>query len=163
MKRKKMISASLICADLGNISECVRDLEKNHIEYLHMDIFDGHFVKNLGFPPEVIKTVRGLTNIPFDFHFCVEEPMNFLTCLILGGGDYVSIDYNTTKNIYKTLQTIQEIGAKPSISLSPSTSLCVLDYLWDVIDMIMIMTVSPGMAGQKLTITLEKLKICGSY
>ena len=78
MNESPMISASLLCANIFELPNYLKIMENKHIEYLHMDVFDGHYVKNFGFPPNILRDIRKITQIPFDIHLCVSEPENLL-------------------------------------------------------------------------------------
>jgi len=159
MNDNPMISASLLCANVFELPFFLKIMEKNNVEYLHMDVFDGHFAKNLGFPPNILQNIRKITTIPFDIHLCVSDPENMLHLFDIMEKDIVSVHVEATPHIQRVLQMIKAAGAYSCVALNPGTPLGVLDYLWDVVDVVLVMTVNPGFAGQKLVdSTLKKIR-----
>lgn len=115
-----------------------------------MDVMDGHFVPNLMMPPEYINTMRKHTDIPFDIHIMAENPERIIPSMNIGEGDIISVHYESTPHIQRALAMIKEKGAKASIALNPSTPIECVSELLDDVDMVLVMTVNPGFAGQKL-------------
>ncbi len=158
---KNMISPSLMCADFMNLGAELKKLEKGNIEYLHVDIMDGVYVPNYTLGTDFVKKLHAATDIPLDLHLMVDEPTAKLDWFELREGDYVSVHYESCTHIHRALNLIRERGAKPMLALNPGTPLAVLDELMPYIDGVLIMTVNPGFAGQKLvTSTLKKITNC---
>lgn len=156
---KSKITPSMMCADVFDIKETIAVFEKQNIEYLHIDVMDGQFVPNYQLGTDYCKMLKSHTNIPLDIHLMVENPENKLSWFDIGEGDYVSVHYETTKHLQRTLAAIKATGAKAMVAINPATPLCVLDYVLDDIDAVLIMTVNPGYAGQKLIpATIDKIK-----
>ena len=154
-----LISPSVLTADFLNLKEDIEKLEKSGADMLHLDVMDGNFVPNISFGIPVCDAIKKHTNIPLDIHLMVENPENKLSWFDIGEGDYVSVHYETTKHLQRTLAAIKATGAKAMVAINPATPLCVLDYVLDDIDAVLIMTVNPGYAGQKLIhATIEKIK-----
>lgn len=155
------ISPSLMCADLMRLRSELDFLEAGGIEYLHIDIMDGTFVPNFTLGTDFVKLLHKSTSIPLDIHMMVTEPGDKLAWFELFQNDYVSVHYESAVHIQRVLKTIRDRGAKPMLALNPGTPLCVLDELLPDIDAVLIMTVNPGFAGQKLVPqTLDKIKRC---
>lgn len=150
-KRKRpKLSASIMCGDIMNMQSDFERLEEAGIDLFHMDIMDGHFVPNMMMPTEYINIMKKHTKIPFDIHIMAENPDSIIDNLTIGEGDIVSVHYESTPHIQRTLSLIKSKGAKAALALNPSTPIeCAVDLLDDV-DMILIMTVNPGFSGQKL-------------
>ena len=144
------ISPSLMCAKVTELGSVLKTFEAHGIEMLHIDIMDGHFVPNFTLGTDYIKTLRGMTDIPLDIHLMVENPENMLHYFTFGEGDRVSVHAESTRHLQKVLAQIRERGAKPMVALNPATPLCTLENVLDDIDGVLIMSVNPGFAGQKL-------------
>lgn len=156
---KPLISASIMCADIMNLKPHLIDLEKSGCDYIHVDIMDGTFVPNYTLGTELIRRLHQDTRIPLDIHLMVEKPEEKLDYFELFPQDIVSVHVESTKNILEIINTIRRKGARACVALNPATPLCYLDYLYDDINMILVMTVNPGFSGQKLIpATLKKIE-----
>ena len=144
------LSASVMCADIMNMGNEIKKLEAAGIDLLHMDIMDGHFVPNLMMPPEYINIIKKHTSLPLDIHIMAENPDGIIQNLNVTENDIISVHCESTVHIQRTLSLIKSKGAKAAIALNPSTSIEHICNILDDVDMILIMTVNPGFAGQKL-------------
>lgn len=142
------LSPSLLSADFYNLSKQLDILAKNEIKYLHLDVMDGNFVPNISFGPGIIKSLRENYDFIFDTHLMIASPEKYIEDFKNAGCDIVTIHYEATKHPLRVLQQIREMGMKAGVSLNPGTPVEVLDYLWDELDLILIMTVNPGFGGQ---------------
>ncbi len=148
--KKATISPSMMCADLLDLASYVRQLDDCHTEYFHIDVMDGHFVPNLMLNNAFSCALRRISNTPMDFHFMVERPEQMLSWFDIRPGDIVSIHYESTAHLNKCLQYVRQCGAQAFVAINPATSVSVLDAVIDDIDGVVVMTVNPGFAGQKL-------------
>lgn len=147
-----------MCADFLNLGRELQMLEALGIEYLHIDIMDGVFVPNYTLGCDFIKNLHRVSNIPLDIHLMIDRPDSKLDRFEFREGDYVSVHYESTPHIQRTLGEIRCRGAKPMLALNPGTPLIVLEELLPDIDAVLVMTVNPGYAGQKLIPqTIEKI------
>ena len=161
---KKQIAPSMMCVDFMNIEKSIRTMEENGIEYLHIDVMDGEFVNNYTLGTDFCKVLKQNSRIPLDIHLMIEKPENKLSWFEFGEGDYVSVHYESTKHVQRALQQIRARGAKPMIALNPTTPLEVLEWVLPDIDAVLLMTVNPGFAGQKLIPqTLKKITDCRRF
>ena len=144
------ISASLMCADPFDIKNTIKALETNNVEYLHIDIMDGKFVPNLGIGSDYIKALRKHTNIPFDYHIMVKDPDAIINLLDIRENDLVSVHYESSFQIQRTLENIRKYNCKVMIALNPATPLCFLDEIIYYVDGINLLMVNPGFAGQQM-------------
>lgn len=164
MALKKQISPSLMCANFFALREELRKLENAGIEYLHIDIMDGEFVPNYTLGTDFIKKLHNETSIPLDIHLMIENPEAKLSWFEIKEGDYVSVHYEASTHIQRALATIHQMGGKTMLALNPGTPLTVLEELLPDLDAVLIMTVNPGFAGQKLIPqTLEKITRLRKY
>lgn len=155
----KKISPSLMCADFLHLGDELKALEKYGIEYLHVDIMDGVFVSNYTLGTDFIKKIHRATDIPLDIHLMIDHPDNKLDWFEFKEGDYVSVHYEACTHVQAVLSNIHKRGAKTMLALNPGTPLCVLEDLLPDLDAVLIMTVNPGFAGQKLVPqTLDKIR-----
>lgn len=147
---KKKLSASLMCADLLNLENAIKELEKAGIDYLHIDIMDGAFVPNITLGFDLINSIKKVTDIPLDIHMMVNEPALFIDRMELTENDIVCIHYESERHIHRTLEAIKNKGCKAGLAINPQTPVEVIEPLIEYIDMLLVMTVSPGFAGQKI-------------
>ena len=150
MSRKIKISASIACADLLNLEHDIKLLEKAGIDYIHIDIMDGSFVPNYCLNMDIMRAIKGVTSIPMECHLMINEPERYLGQIAEIGCMYVSVHCEATLHIQRSLSLIRQYGMKAGIALNPATSVDVLDYLLDDIDLVTLMMINPGFAGQKL-------------
>ena len=150
LNKKCKISASLMCADPYLFQESLKTLQDGGIDYLHMDVMDGHFVQNYGLSIDFCKKIRQHTDLPFDFHLMVEEPQKLIPQLDLRENDIVSIHYESTYYIKETLDLLKHYKSKLFVALRPETPIIILDTILDYIDGVNFLTVNPGFAGQKM-------------
>lgn len=135
---------------MGNLDDEVRRLARLGVSTLHWDIMDAHFVPNMPCGLALLEQLRGRTGLPFDVHLMVDDNEFFIGQLAKIGVQMISVHPETANHCHRTLSMIHEIGSKAGIALSPSTPLNVLEYLTDVLDFVVIMTVNPGFSGQRL-------------
>lgn len=147
---KKMISPSLMCADMLNLGAELKLLERAGVEYLHVDIMDGVYVPNYTLGTDFVRRVKAATNIPLDIHMMVEAPNSKLEWFGFGEGDYVSVHIEAEPHVQRALASIRARGAKPMVALNPGTPISAIEELLPDIDGVLVMTVNPGFAGQKL-------------
>ena len=159
VSRKPLLSASVMCADQLNMGKELENLTDAGINLFHVDMMDGHFVPNYMLPPETVKAMSRVAEIPLDIHLMVENPDLAIEMLPLRPEDYVTVHFETSKHIERTLSLIKAKGAKAGIAINPGTPLSAISELINSIDMLLVMTVNPGFAGQKLVNgALDKIK-----
>jgi ribulose-phosphate 3-epimerase len=148
----------MMCADIARLAETVKTFERTGVDYLHIDVMDGCFVPNLTLGTDYARQLRALTDIPLDIHLMVEEPGAKVDWFEPQPGEYVSVHAEVTPHLQRVLQKIRDTGAKPMAALNPATPFRILEHVLDDIDAVLIMTVNPGYAGQKLIpATLKKI------
>lgn len=153
---KKYLSASLMCADLTNLIASIKDLEKAGIDYLHIDIMDGAFVPNITLGFDLINAIKKVTDIPLDIHMMVNEPSKFIDRMDLSENDVLCVHYEGEIHIHRVLEMIKAKGCKAGLAINPGTPVESIKCLTEYIDMLLVMTVSPGFAGQKMFLGAEK-------
>ena len=154
------ISPSILSADFSKLGEEITALEKAGADYIHIDVMDGHFVPNITIGPEVIKRLRSVTKLTFDVHLMIAPVDNFIKDFAEAGADIITFHPEATKNLSKTIKLIRSFGKKVGISLNPKSSINLIEFCLEEIDLILIMSVNPGFGGQKfMPEVLEKMKI----
>lgn len=152
------IGPSLMCADMANLGDSVKKLDRGNVDFFHFDIMDGSFVPNFTMGPDMIKTLRPFSQKPFDVHLMIREPERYIELFAEAGADMISVHTEATIHLQRTLQSIRSRGLKAGVALNPSTSLSALDYIWDTVDYVVMMTVNPGFAGQRfIPLTFDKI------
>ena len=147
-----------MCADIFALGETLRTFEKNGVSYLHIDIMDGEFVPNFTLGTDYCRLMKKATSIPLDIHLMINDPEKKLSWFDFGEGDMVSVHFESTKHPYLALQMIRERGAKAFLAINPGTAASVILPMLSVMDGVLVMTVNPGFAGQKLAeSTLSKI------
>lgn len=147
---RAQISASIMCANpLAMQGELVQ-LKESGVDYYHCDVMDGHFVPNLMLSNETIKAVKHMNGLPLDIHLMVDDPAACLPWLAFGEGDIVAVHAEADRHLQRTLKLIKDRGATAAVALNPATPLCMVEHVLPDIGMLLVMTVNPGFAGQKL-------------
>ena len=154
-----MISPSLLSADFTNLEKEFKILNEEKVDFIHLDIMDGNYVPNISYGPGIVKSLRPLTEIPFDTHLMIEKPENYIEEFVKSGSDIITIHPSTTKHLDRTLSIIRSFGKKTGLALNPGDSLEVLDYNLEKLDLVLVMSVNPGFGGQKfIPSSLRKIK-----
>jgi len=147
-EKKFQISVSILTADFCELGSLVDEIEMSDIEMLHFDVMDGMFVQNISFGIPVLKSVRKRTNKILDVHLMIEQPEKYIEAFADAGADIITVHAESCKHLHRVLQMIKKTGKKAGVALNPATDLKVLDWIYDDVDMILLMTVNPGFGGQ---------------
>lgn len=143
------IAPSILSADFADLKNEVLRLNDAGADVIHLDVMDGNFVPNLTFGPCVVKAIRPYSKLPFDVHLMVQNPDEMLEWFALAGADMITVHAEVCPHLDKTIDAIHSLGLKAGVSLNPSTSENVLEYILDKLDLILVMTVNPGFGGQE--------------
>lgn len=149
-KRTPLLSASIMCADILHMGDALTEIKAAGIEYIHCDIMDNHFVPNLMLPMELLNKLKKGTDLPFDFHIMAENPESIIEKLNVRAGDIISVHAESTNHLQRAVTLIRQKGARAAVAINPSTPIETLSEILPELDMVLIMTVNPGFAGQKL-------------
>ncbi|HIQ38804.1 MAG TPA: ribulose-phosphate 3-epimerase [Methanothermococcus okinawensis] len=142
------IGASILSANYGYLKEEVRKVEEAGVDFIHVDMMDGHFVPNISMGIGIAKYVKNITSLPTEVHLMVENPDMFISVLA-GDVDMISFHIETCKFPFRTINLIKEKGSKPIVALNPSTPINTIEYILDEVYGVLVMTVEPGFSGQK--------------
>ena len=144
------IAASLICADPINIEKEVNELIESKVDLIHFDVMDGSFVPRYGLYPEILKAIKVKENCPpVDVHIMSENPEDFIDIFASYGADYFNFHIEATKHPHRVIKKIINSGMKPGIALNPNTSVDSLKWMIQDIEMVVLMTINPGIVGHK--------------
>jgi ribulose-phosphate 3-epimerase len=143
------IVPSILSADIGRLAEQVKEAEAAGADRIQVDVMDGHFVPNLTFGPLVVEAVRQATKLPIEAHLMIEQPELFLEAFVKAGATLIEVQIEATTSLYRTVQTIKELGAKAGVAINPATPVEDLRDILPDIDLVNVMTVEPGFGGQK--------------
>ncbi|MCO6453275.1 MAG: ribulose-phosphate 3-epimerase [Caldilineales bacterium] len=158
------IAPSMMCADLWRLAEQTQKLEAAGVELLHFDLMDAHFVPNMPLGLGMLEMMRARTGLPFDAHLMVENNDFFIEKLAAIGVQMISVHAESARHLDRTLALIQAAGAQAGVALNPATPLSALDFVLERLDYLLIMTVNPGFAAQKLVPSgLRKLVAARAY
>ena len=150
MNMNLKLSPSMRGCDFLDLKNQIRVFEETETDLLHIDVMDGQFVPNLALGTDFVKQIKKNTSIPLDLHLMMEEPIRLLDSFAFGEEDYVSVHFEATRHLQRVLQAIRDRGAKPLLALNPGTPVEFAAEVLDDLAGLLLMTVNPGFAGQKM-------------
>ncbi|HMQ51201.1 MAG TPA: ribulose-phosphate 3-epimerase [Anaerolineae bacterium] len=139
---------SILSADFARLGEQVKAAEVAGVDYIHVDVMDGHFVPNITIGPLVVQALRPVTDLPLDVHLMIEKPERYLADFVKAGADILTVHVETCPHLHRTIQQIKELGIKAGVTLNPATPLSTLEEVLPDVDLVLIMSVNPGFGGQ---------------
>jgi len=153
------IVPSILSADFRRLGEVIHELTQGGADWVHFDVMDGHFVPNISFGFPVIEALRPETSLPFDVHLMIAEPERYVDAFIKAGADIVAVHVEATAHLHRLVARIKELGARASVALNPATPVEWVRPILPMLDVVLIMTVDPGFAGQAfLPFVLDKVR-----
>ena len=154
------IAPSILSANFLKLEEEIRATEVSGADMLHIDIMDGHFVPNITIGPFIVESIRNITSLPLDVHLMIEKPDNYVRDFIKAGADFLTVHYEASVHLHRTIQSIKEKDVKAGVSLNPATPIWSLEDILPDIDMALLMSVNPGFGGQDfIPQAIEKIKL----
>lgn len=147
---KNYLAPSILSADFSHLGEDILAVRDCGAKYLHFDVMDGLFVPSISFGMPVLKSIRSLTDMFYDVHLMIQDPERYIDDFAKAGADGITVHAEACRHLDRTLDQIHEKGLKTGVALNPATPLSVLEYVYDKVDMFLLMTVNPGFGGQKL-------------
>ena len=148
MAQNIKISPSILSADFSILGDEIKSLEQAGADLIHVDVMDGHFVQNITMGPPIIKMIRKCTKLPFDVHLMISPVEKYIKAFADAGSDIITIHPEATDNLKRAVGAIKSLGKKAGVSLNPKTPISALMDVINDIDLILIMSVNPGFAGQ---------------
>lgn len=153
------LAASVLSADFTKLGEQVKLVDQAGVDYIHIDVIDGKFAPNITFGMPVIEAIRKVTDKPLDVHLMIEEPIRYLQEFKEAGADIVTVHAEACTHLHRTITKIRELDMKAGVALNPASSVSILNYIFDDIDLALIMSVNPGFSGQTfIPAVLDKIK-----
>ena len=145
---KHLVAPSILSADFANLADDIKLIDQSDADWVHVDVMDGRFVPNISFGFPVIKAVRPYTNKPFDVHLMIEDPDQYFKEFKDAGADILTIHYEASTHLHRSIQAIKGMGMKAGVSLNPHTPVPLLKDVISDLDLVLIMSVNPGYGGQ---------------
>ena len=152
------IIPSILSADLTRLGEQVQEAESSGADRFQVDVMDGRFVPNITFGPLVVEAVRRSTGLPIEAHLMIVEPERYVAAFASAGADVIIVHQEATPHLHRAIQQIHHLGKKAGVAINPSTSAVMLENILGDVDLILVMTVNPGLGGQEfIAETLPKI------
>ena len=143
------LAPSILSADFSRLGDQVKLVEKSGVEYLHIDVMDGHFVPNITIGPLIVEALRPHSKLIFDVHLMIENPDRYIAGFVKAGADIITVHAETCPHLHRSIQNIKASGAKAGVALNPATPLNAIEYVLNNLEMVLLMSVNPGFGGQK--------------
>ena len=154
-----LIAPSVLAADFANLQRDIEMINNSQADWFHIDVMDGHFVPNISYGMPVIEAIKKHATKPLDVHLMIEKPERYIEIFQQVGADIITVHYESTIHLHRTLRQIKDAGCKAGVVLNLSTPVSVLEDILPECYMVLLMSINPGFGGQKFEeITIERVK-----
>ena len=143
------IAPSILSADFSCLAAEIARVEAHGVDYLHVDVMDGHFVPNITIGPGVVRDIRKHSRLPFDIHLMIEHPELYIEPFAEAGADLITVHAEACVHLHRVLQSIRTLGVRAGVALNPATPLTMVEHVLNDVDLVLCMTVNPGFGGQE--------------
>lgn len=150
---KIILSSSILSSDFTRLGDQIREAESGGVDWIHVDVIDGHFAPNITMGPFIVEACRRVTNLPLDVHLMIEKPERYVEDFANAGASHLTVHIEGNPHVHRTLQTIRNLNVSPSIVLNPGTPASSLEAVLPFVDMVLVMSVNPGFSGQQFIST----------
>jgi len=148
MSQPVLLSASILSADFARLGGAIREAESAGVDWIHVDVMDGQFVPNITMGPVIVQACQRSTGLPLDVHLMIHEPIRFLPAFEKAGADTITVHVEACTHLHRTLQAIRDLGCSAGVALNPATPVEAVGDVLDLVDLVLVMSVNPGFAGQ---------------
>ncbi len=155
---KPIIAPSILSADFANLGRDIQMINQSQADWIHVDVMDGHFVPNISFGMPVCEAVKNIAQKPLDVHLMITQPEKYIEAFKKAGAAHITVHYEASTHLHRTLTLIKELGCKAGIALNPHTPVHLLEDVINEADIVLLMSVNPGFGGQQFIVqTYEKI------
>jgi ribulose-phosphate 3-epimerase len=154
-----LLAPSILSADFLRLGQAIQEVEAAGADWIHIDVMDGHFVPNISMGPIVVAAARRATGLPLDVHLMITDPDRYLAAFSEAGADSLTVHVEAVDQLHRTLKQIHELGLRAGVAMNPATSAGQVYEALPLLDLVLVMTVEPGFAGQSfIPETLRKVE-----